>query len=73
VPSAENLSIKNSYAVKSTGNANTDNHELVTRITLLVITNIKAKPKEIIRVKNMAGTNVATDTRYENQLSRPKK
>jgi hypothetical protein len=63
VPSAENLIIMNSNAVKKTGNAKMDNNKLVLRTIFLVITTIKAKDKERTRVIRMAGTNVATDTR----------
>ena len=71
VPSGENFITRNSKVVKKTGKAKTEYQEPILITVHLVMITIKAKNKERARVKIIAGTTVATITKYENQLSFP--
>ena len=71
VPSAENFISRNSKVVKKTGNAKTEYHEFDLITTLRVMIIINAKIKGRANVKIIAGTTVATVTKYENQLNLP--
>jgi hypothetical protein len=71
VPSAENLDNKNSKVVNKIGKAKIAYHGLPLRMILRAAQTMSAKITESKTVKTIAGTMVATVTRYENQLNLP--